>query len=61
MQAIVIERRQQEEESIQLDLTAAELEQKLRDLGAKIVHPAALPQDPVALLNGKAVAFWVEV
>ncbi len=43
---------------LELPISAAELEEILRGIGAEITHP--VHSDPVATLEGKVVAFWLE-
>ena len=57
MQELIQEQRPQQEEVLSLDFSLQELEETLVAMGAQIVHPVKM--DPVALINGKAVAFWV--
>jgi len=42
----------------ELPVSAEELEKLLERLGAEIQHP--VQADPVAIIDGKIVAFWVE-
>lgn len=41
------------------ELSAKDLEEAFASVGAEIIHPARL--DPVAVKDGKVLAFWIEV
>ena len=50
--------------SLKLNITAAELEQLLREIGAEVIKPTIQEkpaQDPYAILGGRVIAVWVKV